>query len=294
MAPVTATQGIFMLTFNLLLKQAKLNPKDVYLVRHKDTRIARSLLRSRGSSPYELWIMQRGKFECYQQLQSNDCFRRRKWIASFVVTPANETLFVGMYRKRGLAKFPRLIRECPVSGKPVSAQSHLYYDLIRAELLDNLAGKLTIEWGKGFRAWIQAADSRVSGDKKILAIRTSIHEDPFPGYREFRLDIGKIRSIWPSWQEKLRHCKGIYLLTCRDHGEQYVGKADGDDGFWGRLCQYADNRHGGNEGMKPHQTSGYTVSILEALGTAMQEELDRLEWVWKEKLGTRIWGLNKN
>jgi hypothetical protein len=283
-----------MLTFNLALKQVNLDPGDVYLVRHKDTRIRKALLRSRGSSPYNIWATQRDKFECYQRLQSSPCFGRRNWIASFVVTPANETLFVGIYMKRGVARFPSSLKECPVSGRPVNTKTHLYYDLARTDLLEDWAGRLTIHWGEGFRAWIQKADAKPSGDKRIHSIRASLHEDPFPGYREFHLDVQKLRSIWPSWQEKLRVCKGIYLLTCNDHGEQYVGKADGDGGLWGRLCQYADRPDGGNQGMKPHQTSGYTVSILEALGTAMPEELDRLEGVWKEKLGTRIWGLNRN
>lgn len=283
-----------MLTFSLLLKQAGLDPKDVYLVRHKDTRIAKGVLRSRGSSPYQLWATQKEQFECYQRLQGEDCFARRNWVASFVVTPAQETLFAGIYRKRGFAKFPRELRECPVSGVPVSDETHYFYDLLHADVLGEWEGRIVVAWGNGFRAWIQSADSKVSEDKKILAIRESRHEEPFPGFREFRIKVGNVRSLWPSWQEKLRYAKGIYLLTCIDHGDQYVGKADGEDSFWGRFCQYADQSHGGNLGMKPHVTSGYVVSILEVLGTTIPEEMDRLERIWKEKLGTRKWGLNKN
>lgn len=283
-----------MLTFNLLLQEANLDPKDVYLVRHKDTRVAKGLLRARGSSPYELWQTHRDKFQCYQQIQAEDCFRKRNWIAAFVVTPWDETLFAGIYRKRGLGPLPEQLLECPVSGLPVANETHLYYDLVPDERLQDWAGRLTIEWGDGFRAWIQKADSKDSGDKRILEIRKTDHQPPFPGYREFRLDIAGILSIWPSWQEHLKNCKGIYLLSCKDHGEQYVGKADGQDGFWGRLCQYAASGHGGNEGMKPHRTSGYTVTILEALAAPMPGELDRLETLWKIKLSTQKWGLNQN
>ena len=283
-----------MLTFNLLLRDANLDPKDVYLVRHKDTRITKGLLQSRGSSPFELWLTQRNQFETYQQLQGEDCFRKRDWIASFVVTPGDETLFAGIYRKRGWGKPPEQLRECPVSGKPVS-DSHVHYDLVREDRLSEWVGKVTIEWGDGFRAWIQNADSKDSGDKNILEIRRTIREHPFPGYREFRHEnIAAIQSIWPSWQDALRNCKGIYLLTCKDHGELYVDKADGDDGFWGRFSTYAATGHEGNEGMKEHRTSGYAVTILEATATPVQGELDRLESLWKDKLGTRTWGLNEN
>ncbi len=284
-----------MLTFNLLLQDAGLEPKDVYLVRHKDTRIAKGLLRSRGSSPYELWLTQKNKFEWYQQIQAEDCFRKRKWIAAFVVTPGDETLFAGIYRKQGLGKLPEQLRECPVSGKPVSDDTHIYYDLALDERLNELAGLLTIEWGAGFRAWIQNADSMESGPKKVLEIRQTIQEETFPGYREFQYgNISEIQSIWPSWQEALRRSKGIYLLKCKETGRQYVGKADGDEGFWGRFANYAATVHGGNEGMKRHSTTGYAVTILEALATPTQGELDRLESLWKDKLGTRKWGLNEN
>lgn len=283
------------LTFNLLLKNAGINPKEVYLVRHKDTRIAQSLLRSRGSSPYELWLTQRNKFETYQQLQGGDCFRKRDWIASFVATPWNETLFVGLYRKQGCGKLPVELRVCPVSGKPVSDDNCVYYDLVLNERLLEWSGKLTIEWGDGFRAWIQNADSKESGDKKIVEIRKEVQESPFPGYREFRHEnIAEIQSVLPSWQVALRNCKGIYLLTCKDHGEPYVGKADGDCGFWGRFITYATTVHGGNEGMKQHKCSGYTVTILEAIATPTLDELDLLESLWKDKLGSRKWGLNEN
>jgi len=283
-----------MLSFNLLLQEANLDPADVYLVRHKDTRLAKGLLRLRSSSPYDLWATQRDKFESYQRIQGEDCFRKRNWIAAFVVTPEDETLFAGIYRKLGVGKLPSQLQECPVSGKPVSDETHCYYNLALDARLGEFVGRLTIEWGDGFRAWIQNADSKLSGNKKVAEIRKNLQDHPFPGYREFRRNIAGIQRIWPSWRLQLESCKGIYLLTCNDTGKQYVGKAVGEDGFWGRFCQYAENTHGGNEGMKPHQTSGYTVTILEAIATPALGEIDRLETLWKEKLSTRIWGLNKN
>jgi hypothetical protein len=283
-----------MLTFNLLLTEAGLDPKDVYLVRHKDTRIAAGRLQARGSSPYALWLNRREDFETYQQLQSEECFRKREWIASFVVPPNNETLFAGIYRKIGCGNLPDQLTECPSTGKTVNSETHVFYDLACDHRLDVWVGRLVVEWGEGYRAWIQNADSKDSGNKPILELRKAGHEPPFPGYRDFHEHIKDIPSIPPTWQSHLKNCKGIYLLTCKDHGKIYVGKADGNEGFWGRFNEYAESGHGGNQGLKVHQTSGYMVTILEVLATPEPGELDRLEALWKKKLGSREWGLNKN
>jgi hypothetical protein len=280
--------------FNQLLKNVGIDPRDVYVVRHKDTRAAPREARYGGTSPYSLWATQLSQFELYQKIQSKECFRGRNWIASFVVTPDGRTLFAGLYRNHGLTRFPERVQKCPSTGKAVGSERDYFYDLDPSDLLKDGAGKITVDWGKGFRSFIQKADSRKSGDKTILEMASSVHELPFPGYRTFQYDLNKIRLIPLSWQQQLRRCQGIYLLTCKDHGKQYVGKADGLDGFWGRFCKYADNGHGGNRGMKIHKTSGYIVSILEALATSVPEELNQLETTWKNKLGTRRWGLNKN
>ncbi|MFP5206657.1 MAG: GIY-YIG nuclease family protein [Acidobacteriota bacterium] len=282
-----------MLTFNLLLKEAGIDPKQVYLVRHQDTRVSKAQLRAHNSSPYDLWMNQPGQFERYQQLQREKCFDKRDIVASFVVTPRKETLFAGLYRKSGIGKLPDDLHECPVRKLPVSDLDHIYYLLDREDRLADLIGRLIIDWGNAYLAWIQRAD--VVEEKSILEIRRErIKDEAFPGYREFQWNIADIQSIWPSWQDPLSRSKGIYLLTCKDTGKHYVGKADGEGGFWGRFCNYAENGHGGNEGMKKHSTSGYSVTILEALATPTQGEIDRLESLWKDKLASRKWGLNEN
>jgi len=284
------------LTFNLLLEKAGIDPKDVYLVRHQDKRTRKSVLRSRNSSLsiYELWMAKPGEFEKYQQLQGSNRFGKRNHLASFVVTPSKDTLFVGFYKKLSAGKPPAELHECPFSGRSVNRKTDFYYDFEKDQSFSQFEGKLVVNWGTGYRNWVQKADSKESGNKNILEIRKTDHEPAFPGYREFREDIAGIQAIWPSWQSHLSKCKGIYLLTCKDHGEMYVGKADGLDGFLGRFNEYAVTGHGGNEGMKPHKTSGYMVTILEALATPVPGELGHLETLWKDKLGSCKWGLNKN
>jgi formylglycine-generating enzyme required for sulfatase activity len=87
-------------TFNGLLREAGLSPRDVRLVRHADSRAAK------GRSPYDLWHNNRPQFELYQSTQGFD--NRKKltapYWAVFLGTPDGGTLFVGLYgvKYRGL------------------------------------------------------------------------------------------------------------------------------------------------------------------------------------------------
>jgi len=86
--------------FNTILVEAGLPLVDVRLLRHKDNRSAK------GRSPYELWRDNRPQFDWYQSTQPIEkraSFRALYW-ASFVATPSDETMFVGVYsvKYRGL------------------------------------------------------------------------------------------------------------------------------------------------------------------------------------------------
>jgi hypothetical protein len=86
--------------------------------------------------------------------------------------------------------------------------------------------------------------------------------------------------------------RGVYLLTCPRTSQQYVGPADGADGFLGRWLEYARSGHGGNVALKDHELSDYRVSILEVAGT--NEDLLAMEARRKAKLQSREMGLNRN
>ncbi len=91
-----------MLTFQHLLGIAGLPLKDVRLLRHQDSR------KTGFPSPYVLWRDHRNRFEEYQSTQSHESegkLRGRFW-ASFVGTPAGETLFVGLYETELVGPIP--------------------------------------------------------------------------------------------------------------------------------------------------------------------------------------------
>lgn len=80
------------LTFNAILENLGIAPSDVRLLRHQTVKYS-------GRTPYTLWRDNPEGFLVYQSIQSVQNRPRlsaRYW-ASFVVTPAQSTLFIGLF-----------------------------------------------------------------------------------------------------------------------------------------------------------------------------------------------------
>lgn len=267
------------LTFNLLLNTAGISPASTRLVRHQDRR----------GSAYDLWRANNGSFERYQSIQSKEVFDVGDWLASFVATPFNETLFVGIYRVHGMGVVADGQLD-PLGGHDVSGLHE--YAIDRADALSDYAGRLVIGWGDGYRSWLQRADRQ---DKPIVELRKTINDPPFPGFDSFEHSIRTLVAVPHTWRTALSAVSGVYLLVSLKTGRQYVGSAVGEDGFWGRWVAYAVNGHGGNVGLRLAAEDDYRVSILEvASSTASEDDVLALESKWKEKLLSRKFGLNRN
>ena len=270
-----------MLTFNTILQTENIDPKNVRLVRHQDARAVA------GCSPYDLWRAGDGRLELYQRIQKREVFSVGDLLAAFVVTPAGDTLFVGLFRVDNMGIAPQGTIDPVV--KQDRAGLHLY-DIKRDERLSAYAGHLIIDWGKGFIQWVQHADS---SDKPILEIRKEVKDEAFPGFTRFCCDIDQIETIPYSWQEVLKHTRGVYLLIERDTGKQYVGSAKGEESLWGRFCDYARTGHGGNVELKRLKLKDFQATVLEVVNSDTQE-IEQIEEAWKKKLLSRKFGLNKN
>lgn len=270
-----------MITFNTLLVDAGIDPARVKLVRHQDHRFDRT--------PYQLWRANNGSFEFYQRIQRTPWFHNIDYVASFVATPLDETVFLGLYRVAGSGIAPRGTID-PASGMDETG-SHFYDLQVMAELAEYRA-KLLIEWGPGKRSWVQRAHLKA---KTILELRQSASDLPFPGFLDFCERLSTLATLPLSWRQALSAVRGVYLLSCPKTGLNYVGSAGGDRGLWGRWEDYAASGHGGNKRMIDLPASDYQVSILEvASSTATTDELIRMESRWKRKFLTRAHGLNAN
>ncbi len=57
---------------------------------------------------------------------------------------------------------------------------------------------------------------------------------------------------------------------------------------------YADG-HGGNVGLQPRKGATYQASVLQVFDiTWPDQRIEEVESMWKQKLGTRVHGLNRN
>jgi hypothetical protein len=244
---------------------------------------------------YQDAIHQQPRFDEYQRGQSNhrviEQMRSAEVLASFVVDPGANTVFVGLWRVKGVEQTPT---PDPYHVPPrVPSAGSVTFNLERIPELNEYCGRIVVDWGGGERAWVQYAHRR---DKEIVELRRRAEELHFPGFSRFACGLHEVDGLPTGWLEPLRATRGIYLLVHRPSGAQYVGAAIGVDGFLGRWRAYADG-HGGNVGLKElaHAPDDYNVKILETVGSsATMEEVCDLESQWKEKLGSRVQGLNRN
>src|SRR5437588_12099915 len=148
-----------MLTVNDILGKVGIDPRGVVLVRHQ--------VRSRpgAPTPYGLWRRRDPRLEEYQRIQGQKRFRPGDIIASFVVTPRDETVFIGLYSVRSLGKVPEGVLD-PISGNSVAGL--YYYDISTEPRLADFMGKLVVDWGSGYRSWAQRADRN---PKPVIEIR---------------------------------------------------------------------------------------------------------------------------
>lgn len=275
-----------MLTFGNLIDLVDLKRRDVRLLRHHETRPGKP-------TPYVLWRDHRDRFDAYQATQAfrYDGQLRVPYWASFVAMPGLETLFVGIYSASLVGPLPA-DRIHPISGEVEPAGSCSFYHLQLQAELSEYAGRLWIEWGPGYRSWVQRGDSR---EKPVVELRRNLGEDPFPGFQALILNLSEVEVIPSSWRAALAATRGVYLLTCPRTKEQYVGSASGVDGFLGRWREYVATGHGGNVELKSRDPSDYQVSILETVGTgATVNDIIAVEVRWKDKLQSRAMGLNRN
>jgi hypothetical protein len=156
------------ITFNSILLDAGIDPSEVRLIRHKDNSA------KKGLSPYELWRDDRIKFDIYQSIQG---FNNRKILsfsywAVFIVDENNKNMFAGLYS----ASYKNILEKdtpCPHKEGVEEAGTRDVYDLKLQESLSSFIGKLFIDWGLGYVAWIQHAaknDKIVSENKLSLQL----------------------------------------------------------------------------------------------------------------------------
>lgn len=275
------------LSFNDLLRKAKLDPGVVRLLRHQDASA------DVERSPFALWRNDPPAFMEYQarqSLHSERVLRDARYWASFVVPPGGETLLAGLYAATpgGIETVdrPMVHRAAEIDR----AGTYVRFHLEPVSAFTPLIGRLVVDWGRGYLAWIQRADGR---EKPIVELRREYQEERFPGFADLMISLSEFPNLPPAWVAVLRATRGIYLLTCPRTREQYVGSATGEEGFWGRWREYYETGHGGDVRLRSREPSDYQIAVLEAAGSEQSRvDILQVEQRWMRKLQSTEMGLN--
>ncbi|OES23896.1 GIY-YIG nuclease family protein [Alteromonas macleodii] len=234
-----------------------------------------------------------GRFEQWQQAQTKRNFGRN-YIVSLIKLPGVcQWLFVGVYLSKG------------ISSSSSDGKCH-YYDTELTNIGESLIGRLVVHFKRTGR------NSYPTGE--TLSGRATIHSilpepmafQDFSDFKHVCLSRSELEMLYrhqyPSWKTALSSVSGVYLISDRLTGKQYVGSAYGAGGFWNRWAAYANGHHGGNKLLRLlfNETgeggfSQFQYSILEVCDIDLSKEsVIEIENRWKRKLLSKEFGWNDN
>ncbi|MCL5779190.1 GIY-YIG nuclease family protein [Limibaculum sp. FT325] len=278
------------LDFTEIIEKRGVDPKTARLVRHSPAIAAEY----RVGWPLFLHAI------TYQAAKL-DPFSGAKTAFQFIPGPGlpggdQSALFVGAFAVGDSWRFGDGSRPAPLHCDRdrcfLPTPETIVYDITPLSQFEDLRDRVLIRWGASARSWSQWAATR---RKEVVELRRDAMEPAFPGFAAFATTLDEIAALPVSWQGALRSVQGVYLLVCPVNGEQYVGSAYGEDGFWGRWLAYSANGHGGNRLLMARERTNFSISILEVASPDMSaEDIIAREGAWKVKLGSRAHGLNAN
>jgi len=153
----------------------------IKLVRHQDPR-------------YDIpMLFREGFLDFYQSSQGKAVFDNCDYILSFIGIEATKALFVGMYRVNGRLPDDEVVEPTGYPYPEAEPGGGMYYDLQREPFLEDLKGRLVIEWGKSTRSWCQWL--REDLVKPVVEIYPAGYVLDFPGYDEIVLPFHQLEEI---------------------------------------------------------------------------------------------------
>lgn len=248
-------------------------------------------------------LIDRDLFEQYNCVHGKDRYDC-DYVIVFIGKESTKALFWGVYKVNGKIKASEanLTEEYKKEFSSDDFKSKKYYLLEKQNNYNDLEQRVIIEWGEGTRAWVQK-----KCDKEVIEIKPRGFVEDFPGYLDFVLPFKKLEQIIKNyesnykWKNKLSSVYGIYLILDRKTGKQYIGSAYGENGIWGRWENYVNSGSGGNDLLdklienNENYKYNFQFTILQTLPSNLKsDEVVGYETLYKEKLGSKTFGLNKN
>jgi hypothetical protein len=246
---------------------------------------------SQKSPPLEAFFD--GLWKEWQEEQNQKNFECGQ-IVSLIQLDGSRWLFAGVFEVLGVRK-----------GNRHNPEGYRY-STREVPGLEHLTGRAIVQFDKRFRA-SYLIGPKYADQMHVVALheqRMTVGE--FPGFNSVLLSHATLKTVVreniESWRAALGAVAGVYVITDKTSGEQYVGSAYGVGGFWTRWRDYAQNGHGGNAQLRAvlrdkgaAHAENFQYAILEVCD--LRESSDFVigrESHWKEVLQTRDHGLNQN
>lgn len=166
---------------------------------------------------------------------------------------------------------------------------------------DKYIGRLVVKFKNKTQMMIRKAESVIEECEVSQILPDTFDNDIFPGYDKINLTWEELKRVLnkDNWITALQNQKGIYLITDKSNGKNYIGSAYGEQMLLGRWKTYIKNGHGGNIELKKldfsHIKNNFTFTVLDIYKSTANDKviIERENW-WKDILLSRRFGYNKN
>lgn len=272
----------------------KADVERIRLIRHKDSRKEKIIGgKIYENSLYDIYLYENDAFMTYQSEQLVKKFKNVDYIVSFIGEESTSSRFVGVYKNNGI------LQMLP----DYKGGSLARFDIQEISGFELLKERVIIDWNNPVQ-WLQHYNAM-----PVIRIDRGLMENNLPvfvRYEDVILNYTQLKTIInsnnPEWKSRLESCNCIYLILDKSNGKQYVGSTYNTKGIWGRWSEYAKTGHGNDVELKKcidsdpkYAEKNFQWCILETLPIKiLQDQAIERESLYKRKLGTRIYGHNKN
>ena len=272
----------------------KADVERIRLIRHKDSRKEKNIGgKIYENSLYDIYLYENDAFMTYQSEQLVKKFKNVDYIVSFIGEESTSSRFVGVYKNNGI------LQMLP----DYKGEALAKFDIQEISGFELLKERVIIDWNNPVQ-WLQHYN-----EMPVIRIDRGLMENNLPvfvRYEDVMLNYTQLKTLInsnnPEWKSRLESCNCIYLILDKSNGKQYVGSTYNTKGIWGRWSEYAKNGHGDDVELKKcidsdpkYAEKNFQWCILETLPIKiLQDQAIERESLYKRKLGTRIYGHNKN
>ena len=272
----------------------KTDVERIRLIRHKDSRKEKIIGgKNYAISLYDIYLYENEVFVTYQSEQLLKKFKNVDYLVSFIGEESTSSRFVGVYKNNGILEML----------PDYKGEAYARFDIQEIPGFELLKERVIIDWNNPVQ-WLQHYN-----EMPVIRIDRGLMENNLPvfvRYEDVVLNYVQLKTIInsnnPEWKSRLESCNCIYLILDKSNGKQYIGSTYNTKGIWGRWSEYAKTGHGDDVELKKcidsdpkYAEKNFQWCILETLPIKiLQDQVIERESLYKRKLGTRIYGHNKN